>query len=170
MKNRPKSLGAFTLVELLVVVAIMAVLSALILPNVSSVISRAEGVVCTSKLRNLCVVFSGAMVDGTGWPQVPKEIEINSLNEQRWWLDYSSNVLGMTAKDWQCPTITRNLRSRTNSSEIQLISYLPTLFDANPNTPRNWPRMPWFTETQNVHGHGNLCVRADGSVSPIQEK
>jgi hypothetical protein len=36
-------------------------------------------------------------------------------------------------------------------------------------TPMNSRMMPWFTEVISVHGNGNLSIRADGSVLPIQE-
>jgi len=29
----------------------------------------------------------------------------------------------------------------------------------------NAPRQPWFAETGNVHGNGNLIVFTDGSIS-----
>ena len=67
------------------------------------------------------------------------------------------------------PIITRAAATSTNNLKGALISYLPTLFDAKPMTPSKWPRMPWFTEAVGVHGQGNLSVRADGSVCPIQD-
>ena len=37
-------------------------------------------------------------------------------------------------------------------------------FDDKPTTPHKWPRQPWFIETANVHGNGNLIIFTDGSV------
>jgi hypothetical protein len=67
---------------------------------------------------------------------------------------------------WHCPTIEKVARRSSGSNQIPRIDYLPTLFDSRPGTPNRWPSMPWFSEIANVHGHGNLTVRADGSVQP----
>ena len=154
---------------MLVVLAIVGILAALILPNFQSILIRAEGVVCTGKLRNLWAVFSTSLTDGNGWPQVPAAIPIGSTAEQQWWLDFSSKTMGLKSNDWQCPTISRTMRSSSNAIQPSVICYLPTLFDNKPGTPRNWASMPWFTEIANAHGNGSLMIRADGSVSPAQQ-
>lgn len=162
-------MSGFTLIEFLVVILILGILVALAFPNIAAFQAKAEGVVCMGRLRNLWTAFSAPLNDGNGWPQLPEDTKIGSVAEQQWWLNYSSNNMGLSSNDWQCPTIVRAERSGTNSQVPSLICYLPTLFDAKPMTPRNWPRMPWFTESQGVHGAGILSVRADGSVCPIQD-
>lgn len=160
---------AFTLVEVLVVVSIILVLAVLATPTFSGIIDKAQGVQCSSKLRNLWVMFSGSLTDGEGWPQLPQGIQAGSMEEQQWWLDYSIRNLGMKENDWKCPSIMRRVSGVTNSAVIPKICYFPTLFDANPATPRLWPRMPWFTEMASLHGKGNLSVRADGSVCSVRD-
>lgn len=155
--------------ELVVVLVIIFILIALIFPNISIIQSKAESVVCNSRLRNLWVVFASHLNDGTGWPQIPDGVKIGSEAEQRWWLESTSNSMGLTKRDWTCPTVARMAGKMTNSQQVFLISYLPTLFDSKPTTPSKWPRMPWFTEAVGSHGNGNLSVRADGSVCPIQD-
>lgn len=118
-----------------------------------------------SHLRNLWIVFSPYATDPEGWPQVPKEIKIGSMEEQQWWLDYSTKHLGLNGKDWRCPTIERSARASSNGLP-PVIHYLPTLFDSRQGTANKWPTMPWFSEMGNVHGRGNLTVRADGSIVP----
>ena len=158
--------AAFTVIEMLVVVAILGILAALLFPNFQYILVRAEGVVCTEKLRNLYAAFSSSLNDGNGWPQVPAGIQIGSTAEQQWWIDSSSNTMGLKSNDWQCPTLSRSMKNSSNTLQQSLICYLPTLFDNIPGTPRNWSAMPWFTEIANVHGSGNLMIRADGSVIP----
>jgi len=165
----PSNQGAFTLLELFVILAIIGIFIALFFPNLSTLQVKAEGVVCDARLRNLWTAFSTQLNDGNGWPQLPSNIKIGSKEEQQWWLTTTSNSMGLTAKDWSCPTISR-LSSRLTNGQSFLISYLPTLFDAKPMTPMSWPRMPWFTEALGLHGNGNLSVRADGSVCPIQDQ
>lgn len=159
----------FTLLELFVVIAIIGILAVLFLPNISFVLAKFDRAVCTQKLRGLHVAFLGSLNDGNGWPQVPKDVKIGSLEEQQWWLDYSTNNLDLKLSDWQCPTISRFQRSSTNSSQKALICYWPTLFDSRPMSPKTWPKMPWFTEFADAHGRGNLCVRPDGSVESVFE-
>lgn len=157
---------AFTLTELLVVVGILGILMALVFPTAQRVIPKAQEVVCMSHLRALWLAFSPCATDPGGWPQVPKQIRIGSPQEQQWWLDYSTNNLGLRAKDWHCPTIDRAARNASSNEDVPVIHYLPTLFDAKSGTANRWAFMPWFSELGNVHGKGNLTVRADGSIVP----
>lgn len=156
---------AFTLTETVVVVGILAILVALLAPSAQQLLPRAQAVVCMSRLRSLWLAFSPCATDSSGWPQVPKEIRIGSPQEQQWWLDYSTSNLGLTTKDWRCPTIERSARASSNAVP-PVIHYLPTLFDARPGTPNRWTAMPWFTELGNAHGAGNLMIRADGTILP----
>jgi prepilin-type N-terminal cleavage/methylation domain-containing protein len=165
-----RSSWAFTLVELMVVIAIVSILTALFIPNISSIVKRAEKVVCSGKLKNLWTVFSVRVADGSGWPQLPSDVSIGSLAEQQWWIT-SSASMGLTTNDWKCPSITRAMQRSENAQQQPfLINYLPTIFDPRSTTPGKWGRMPWFTEISDIHGGGNLSVRADGSVCPASEK
>lgn len=155
----------FTFVEILVVVAIIIVLAMLIVPNAGALLNRAQAPVCAARLKNLWLVFSTHIQDGQPWPQVPTNLITGSPEEQRWWLVYGSNNLGLTARDWTCPSIARLLANSSNNViQAHLICYLPMLFDANPLTPTRWPSMPWFTEIANIHGHGVQMIRGDGAV------
>jgi prepilin-type N-terminal cleavage/methylation domain-containing protein len=160
--------GAFTLLEVIVVVCILGVLAVLVFPGLGGAYSQAEKVVCMARLKRLHDAMILKLNDGTGWPQLPSGVTLGSPAEQQWWLEYGSNNLGLTRKDWQCPTYARLGLRDTNVSSAQphLITYLPTIFDSNPRTPFLMPTMPWFAESGNFHGTGVLCVRADGSVAP----
>jgi len=159
--------NAFTLVELLVVITILGVLFSLLLPATSKFLPKADKVICISHLRNLWIAFSPCATDPTGWPQIPKDIKIGSVEEQRWWIDFSENNLGLDKKNWICPTIARGARGAKKNGTEFLINYLPTLFDSAPGTPNKWPTMPWFIEAGNAHGQGNLSIRCDGTVMPL---
>lgn len=161
----------FTLVELLVTIGIIGILIALALPTFKMARDKADGVVCASRLRNLWTTFSCYLNDGQGWPQPPDKIEIGSIKEQQWWVDMSASAMGLKLKDWQCPTLSRGAAvtatQSTSGGQPPVISYLPTLFDDRPNTPRLWPRMPWFTEASSFHGKGLQAVMSDGSVTTL---
>jgi prepilin-type N-terminal cleavage/methylation domain-containing protein/prepilin-type processing-associated H-X9-DG protein len=158
---------AFTLTEVLVVVGIFGILITLLIPNATSILNRAQGVVCAGRLKNLYIAFHDRVViDRESWPQLPTNVKVGSVAEQQWWLDTGSNSLGLTVKDWSCPTIARLIANSSNSvAQSHLISYLPMLFDDSPATPMRWPWMPWFTEIANVHGHGAQMIMGDGHVT-----
>lgn len=45
------------------------------------------------------------------------------------------------------------------------------MFGCPPNRkprPRQWPRQPWFIETDEVHGNCNLIIFTDSSIAAIQ--
>jgi hypothetical protein len=154
-------------VELVVVVGILAILISLIFPALRSMMPRVDEVVCMSRLRGLWLKFAPCATEPEGWPQVPKGIKIGTREEQQWWLDYSSNTLGVPEKLWHCPAIDRASARAQKGDEVPLIHFLPTLFDARPGTPNKWVSMPWFSEIGNVHGKGNLVIRSDGTIGPM---
>lgn len=161
----------FTLVEVLVVAAILMIFAAMLFPNAEAILNRADRVICTGRLRTLWTDFSARLNDGQGWPQLPSGIPMGTLAEQQWWVSSTSHSMGLTLKDWRCPSFARALRKSTNSSqEPYLISYLPTLFDDKPTTPRHLSRMPWFTEITGSHGGVGLSIRADGTVCPSTDR
>jgi hypothetical protein len=168
MNYRHHSCGAWTLLELCVVVGIVAILIVLAVPTFQQVLPAVERVRCMGNLHSLWISFAPCASGEATWPQVPKQIKIGSREEQRWWIDTASNSLGVNPKLWICPTVARSFRSKPE--DAPLIDYMPTLFDGRPGTPNRWPSMPWFTEIGNVHGEGNLAIRSDGAIVPLQPK
>ena len=167
MKSSKKLRGSgFTLIELIVVVGILGILISLLFPAISTVPARANEIVCMSHLHQLWIYFSPCATEPDGWPQLPNGVKPGSPEESRFWLEYSSNNLDVPASLWLCPTIEKIARRSPEATKTPRIDYLPTLFDSRPGTPNRWPSMPWFSEIANVHGHGNLTVRADGTVQP----
>lgn len=158
-----KKAWAFTILEILAVVAILSVLVALSYPALEKVLPTAERVICINKLKNLRVAFSSYAADG--WPQLPNEIQLGSLAEQRWWLEKTEKDLSLSISSWQCPTIRRHF-AREPEKDRPLIHYLPTPFSKEPNRANKSPQMPWFIEIGDAHGQGNLLVRQNGTVEP----
>jgi prepilin-type N-terminal cleavage/methylation domain-containing protein len=158
--------SGFTLTELIIVVGIVGILFALLLPQFSQILPKADRIVCMSHLRELWLHFAPCATESEGWPQLPAGVRVGSPEEEHFWIDYSSNALGVPEKLWHCPAIDRSARRVSQTDHLPVIHYLPTLFDARPGTPNKWPSMPWFSEIGNVHGEGNLVIRGDGSVLP----
>lgn len=153
--------GAFTLVELLAVVAILAILAALFFPAAQYVMPRVDRAICMSKLRSLQANFSSYATEG--WPQLPPGVPLGSMAEQKWWVEKTREDFGLSLKDWQCPTIARGMKALPERDR-PLIHYLPTPFSGEPNRANKNLRMPWFIEIGNAHGEGNLLIRGNGAI------
>ena len=154
---------AFTLLETLAVVAILAVLMTLTFPAIEKIRPMAERVVCMNNLRNLRAAFGGYASEG--WPQIPTGIALGSMAEQRWWLEQTEKDLGLSKSTWQCLTIRRQF-AKEPEKDRPLIHYLPTPFSKEPYRANKSPQMPWFIEIGDAHGQGNLLVRQNGTVEP----
>jgi hypothetical protein len=156
-------IGAFTILELLAVVGILAALAALSVPLFETIRPRVERVVCMNNLKNLRIAFSDYAV--SGWPQVPERMRLGSMEEQRWWLEKTQKDLGLSRRAWECPTI-RRMFAKEPERERPLIHYLPTPFSGEPGKANQSPSMPWFIEIGDAHGEGNLLIRQNGTVEP----
>ena len=68
-----------------------------------------------------------------------------------------------------CPTIQTLMENPDYTQpENARLDYMPMPFDDKPTTPHQWPRQPWFVETGDVHGNGNLIVFTDGSIRDLK--
>ncbi|MEO7723094.1 MAG: hypothetical protein ABIU29_00165 [Chthoniobacterales bacterium] len=64
-----------------------------------------------------------------------------------------------------CPTIQELLHNPDYHNRAKArLDYVFTGFDDKPTSPHQWSRQPWFIETGDVHGNGNLIVFTDGSI------
>ncbi len=74
MRSHSTSLRAFTLIELLAVVAIIGILSALIFPSLSGARSSADTAKCTSNLRLMGLAFKSYAQDNDGYYPAPRYV------------------------------------------------------------------------------------------------
>ncbi len=156
---------AFTLLELLIVLAIIGILATLLLPVYGRMRERAQKVQCMANLRSLYLATDLYVQRNGSWPQI-------FLKNYRTAEDYANawiaalEPFSAERKTWICPTIQELLN---NPDYIQpahaRIDYISTGFDDKPTSPHQWPRQPWFVETGNVHGNGNLLIFTDGSIA-----
>ncbi|MEM1223787.1 MAG: type II secretion system protein [Verrucomicrobiota bacterium] len=157
----------FTLVEMLVSMAVMAVMAAIVTMSYTNVIGRAERVACTGNLRVLHSAFSTYVQDNGSWPQQPEEIK-DDVQFYGWIVGEVKDFGGERAA-WMCPSEERE-RMLDISSENFVGSYVPTLFAPGQNTPWLWDTQPWLIERASNHkGGGGLLIMPDSSVHTIDE-
>jgi len=86
-----KTRGAFTLIELLIVVAIIAILAMIAIPNFLEAQTRAKVSRARSDLRSLAVAVEAYHVDDNNWPfmpQVPGNHEWDIIRAHGWPQEY----------------------------------------------------------------------------------
>ncbi len=162
--NRRQS--AFTLLELLTCVIVVAILMVMLVPVYSQIVRRMERAKCIGNLKSLHVAASLYVQEHRMWPQVatkgvdPKTVASN-------WIS-TFQPYGLAQLNWVCPTMQKLLQNPDlNDPDSARVDYMGTPFDRNPMTPMRWSTQPWFIETGDVHGNGNLIVFPDGHVQEL---
>lgn len=164
-----RELGAFTLLEVAIVVMIVAILGGLTIAAVSRMRARAQRIQCIANLHSLYTAADLFVQQNGSWPQIHRSSsETGSEEYAQAWIDALA-PFGPTAKTWICPTIENLLKNEDYTQpEHARIDYIPMPFDDSPFTPHRWPKQPWFVETGDVHGNGNLIIFTDGTVSDLK--
>jgi prepilin-type N-terminal cleavage/methylation domain-containing protein len=163
-----RGVRAFSLIELLVVVGIIVILALLAIPVVSTLTARAQRAQCMANLKTLAVGANLYLQQNGSWPQIPPAGDAGDETEvAKAWVAALA-PFRVPAKAWICPTIEQALGSPDYTKPgNERIDYIATPFDDKPTTPHEWPRQPWFIETGDVHGSGNLIIFTDGSISDL---
>jgi prepilin-type N-terminal cleavage/methylation domain-containing protein len=162
--------AAFSLLELLVVIFIIGILAVLAVPLYAKIRARAQRIQCMANLKSLSVAAEQYVQQNGSWPQ----IALSAQNEEamqvyaRSWITVLK-PFNVTEKIWICPTI-QDLRGNPDymQPENARVDYAAMPFDDKPTRPHEWARQPWFVETGDVHGHGNLIIFTDGSISDLK--
>ncbi len=134
--HQPNGGRGFSLTELLVVVAIIAVISALVLPTIQAVREAARGVVCSGNMRNLGMYMLSYAADRKG--ALPPA-------HQRWWLPWNGNA------DY---TQGKSVHDDVWGDPWNFWTYYVARmqFDAEGGTDTQWwtARWPWMKEAGNL--------------------
>lgn len=156
------AIGAFTLLELMAVVCILAIFAVIFVPDMSRLLERAGEARCAANMRNITVALHAYLPDhGQVWPQGPTP-EAGAAWEDFWLA--TLEPYGINSSTWKCPTIAS--KSGADGSRVH---YTPTMFPPTPNIANRWATQPWLLERANAHGHGALICFPDGSVKSFDK-
>lgn len=158
-----------TLLELLLVIAALAILVSLVFPAYSMFKRKAEDAACMANLRSLHAGFSSYLQDHAFiWPQSPfiKEgTDETSDNEEAKWYFEQLKEYGPTRETWLCPS-ERGKWAEVNDPDHFDSSYVPSNFDPTPNIAYRWSLQPWVIERGGFHDQGQAnAIFPDGHIN-----
>ena len=154
--------------EMVTVVAIIAILAVLLIPIIEKLRARAQRVQCMANLRNLHIAAAQYVQDNNYWPQIQSSSDEDDTAYAQEWIAALAPYQ-LQKKSWICPTLQHVLGNPDyNSTGNERVDYFGMPFDDKPMTPYQWPRQPWFVESADVHGQGQLIIFTDGSISDMK--
>ena len=149
----------------MIVLTIVGILATLLIPVYGHLRERAQKAQCMANLRSLYVATDLYIQRNGSWPQIFVKNYTTDEDYANAWIA-ALEPFGITRRTWICPTIQELLHNPPyNDSANARLDYISTGFDDKPISPHQWPRQPWFIETGNVHGNGNLIIFTDGSTA-----
>lgn len=160
----------FSLLELLIALAVIAILATLTIPLISGLRSRAQRAQCMANLKTLYVGANLYVQQNNQWPQILVIANKDKTSEEiaALWIA-ALEPFNVPRQSWICPTHQEALGNPDYTKpENTRIDYGTTTFDDKPTTPHEWPGQPWFVEEGDVHGNGQLIIFADGSISDLK--
>lgn len=101
--------SGFTLIEMLVVIAIIALLASIIFPSVAGALRRAKSVRCLSYMKQIGIAFSGYAADNKGAIPLVTNQGTGSSSGKLHWIQYLSGYVGKEDAGWSDPKDPNNV-------------------------------------------------------------
>ena len=150
MNTNPKTEGAFTLSELLVVLAIIAILAGMLLPTLARAKSKAQSTACISNLRQLQTAWFIYVTDHDDW--LPPSISASARNVPGSWvlgnakLDVNTSNIeagllweySRSASIYRCPADRSTVLSNKSARRTRSYSMNAWLRSKVSNDPNGW--------------------------------
>ena len=133
MRTGKSRAGIFTLVELLVVIAVISILAALLLPALNKAKDNAQRILCLSNMKQTNLVLQGYAADSNGWfPRIETESPHNFVN-----------AVGTSSGPWMEDYFCKGVPAKSAAGRIL---YCPS-FDKSIIKPGGW----WGYDPANVY-------------------
>ena len=153
--------------ELMTVITIISILAVMVFSTVGAIKGKAERGRCVGNLQGLYAAGVSYVTDHESWPQIPVT-DLEDPNFAKAWIAaFEPYHIGYV--NWTCGTVQRAMGNPAVDPNKPRIDYLPTSFNAQPNSPWRFPTHPWFIERADAHGDGNLIIFANGQVHSLNE-
>jgi prepilin-type N-terminal cleavage/methylation domain-containing protein len=166
--TRSRLASGFSLVELMLTFAIVAVLAAGAFAGYGKWIQRGDAVSCRVNLKNLHAGLLNYINDKHTWPQEPgsdddsqEMLDAEELGD--WWYE-ALKPYGVDRNAWYCPAELRILRKMGDKNMPPDGSYVPLMLDYGDYEPYRYPNQPWAIERADFHGDGLLKVMPNGTI------
>jgi len=138
-KKQSSSRLAFTLIEMLVVVVIIALLASLIIPTVGKSLSRARSISCLSNLRQMGLAFTMYLADNKGvYPSAEGDDNNPWFVEISPYLQEEAQGAGDLSSVYRCPEYARLRPELQDTSSWLQLGYGMNYFLAGSPT-QGWP-------------------------------
>ena len=176
---------AFTLTELLVVMAIIALLAALLLPSLGKSKAQADGVTCANNLQQLSLAWvlysednGDLLVNNHGVPETLARRHTWANNVEDWLSsDDNTNLVYLTAsllgpfanrstRIYKCPA---DREPAPNGPRIRSMSMNALVGDPGENTNRFNPLYVQFFKMAEIRNPSGICVFLDEQADTIND-
>jgi len=137
------AIAGFTIVELLVAVAIIGILAALLIPAITRAKQKAHKTICISNLHQLGIGLQSFVADNNVYPSI---IGPTNLGHQGWWALQIQAEVSRTPKPiqefitkgvWHCPTTPRLIPWDSDKVKDLFCSYGYNAFGVLPAATTN---------------------------------